>query len=157
MKALYFSFQALVAHLNVGVTEYFRLKTVKQDKVDVHYLYHAKHFPPGFQPAFALKDGYLVFASCPEAILRFQKSGKGVAGKDAPFVRMSLAGVARLLKEHEPQLVRFLADKNGITVQAASQLFAGLLAVLEPFDHFTLSQKSAQGQFSLIVRLGPRK
>ena len=41
------------------------------DKVEIKYLANDKAYPPGLQPAFALKGGYLVLASSPEAIRRF--------------------------------------------------------------------------------------
>src|SRR5207253_7839933 len=48
-----------------------RLKTVAQGPVDVRVIDGATFLPSGFRPAFAWKDGYLIFASSPDAIQRF--------------------------------------------------------------------------------------
>ena len=43
-------------------------RSLRQDRTEVRYLAGEGAFPPGVQPAYALKDGYLVFASSPEAV-----------------------------------------------------------------------------------------
>src|SRR4029450_4106044 len=48
------------------------IRSVQQGDVEVKYLAQDKLFPPGIQPAIALKDGYLLFASAPEAIADFR-------------------------------------------------------------------------------------
>src|SRR5207253_2453506 len=49
-----------------------RLQTAMQGKVEVKYLTSDKFFPAGLQPACALKDGFLIFATSPDAIADFR-------------------------------------------------------------------------------------
>src|SRR5262249_26548574 len=44
------------------------LKKLDQNGIEIQYLANDKVFPSGLQPAFALKEGYLLLASSPEAI-----------------------------------------------------------------------------------------
>ena len=57
---------AMVAYRNQGKA--MGLKSLRQDRTEVKYLDGEGVFPPGVQPAYALKDGYLVLASSPEAL-----------------------------------------------------------------------------------------
>src|SRR5262249_11176581 len=68
-------FEGLQRLVGLGVLKYnqnhpgaIRLHTVKQDTTAVLYLTGEKSFPPGMEPACALKDGYLLFASSAETI-----------------------------------------------------------------------------------------
>ena len=54
------------------------LRSTTLDKVKVRHVQGDRTFPPGIQPAFALKAGYLVLASAPEEVRRF-KVGPGIA------------------------------------------------------------------------------
>src|SRR5262249_16622093 len=76
--------QALLkgVHLAAGALVFFynqshsddpiQLKNTVQDKVEITYLANDKLFPRGVQPAFTLKDGYLIVASSPAAIAGFK-------------------------------------------------------------------------------------
>ena len=67
-----------------------RVETMMQDKVEVKYLASARAFPAGVQPACALKDGYLIFASHPEAIARFNAPDAKIGvPKESPLLRLS--------------------------------------------------------------------
>lgn len=131
-----------------------RLKATMQDKVEVRYLDGDKVFPPGMQPAFALKDGYLLFASSPEAIQRFQpQSAPAVAGRDVPIVRLSTTELTRLLRDRRKHVVDHLAEKNQVTSAVANQSLEAMLGLLDLVDHVTLLQSSGAGQLAWTVRV----
>src|SRR5262249_35610947 len=62
------------------------------DKMEGSYLTNEAQFPSGFQPAFALKDSFLVLGSAPEAIRRFviKPAATPRAAADIPLFRLSL-------------------------------------------------------------------
>jgi hypothetical protein len=133
-----------------------RVKGVIQGKVEVKYLAGEKAFPPGVQPAFALKDGYLVLASSPAAVLRFgptRPAGKG----DVPLLRLSSRELSVLLQARRQQLIDYLAERQGTSRDAAGQWLDGVVSALGLFDRVELSQRSEPGQVTWALRFyGPR-
>ncbi len=132
-----------------------RLKTLKQDNVEIKYLEGDKVFPPGCQPALALKEGCLVLASSPEAIRRFRAGAVTVPPPlDAPFLHLSLSEMARWLRGRRPQVVDFLAEKNQLTKAQAAQNLDILLAVFDLVDQVSLGHSPGEGQLTWTLRLG---
>ena len=77
-----------------------RLETMMQGKIEVKYLSSAAAFPPGVQPACALKDGYLIFASATEAIAQFNAPDVRPGSlKETPLLRLSTRELAKLLEQ----------------------------------------------------------
>jgi hypothetical protein len=155
-------FSAVDAFAKLAVIEFngkhkdqkMSLKTVMQDKVEVKYLQGDKRFPAGLQPAYALKDGYLVLASAPEAIRRFVVvSDAPSLGSEVPLVRVSLKELRRYVQEHKKPLTDFMADQNKSRPEEADKLLDGLLLGLQFFDRLELSQRCARGQVTLTLRV----
>ncbi len=68
--------RTLAGALSIGMqSEGVELHTEQQGTVPVIWLSSVKHFPPGFQPAFAAKASHLVLASSPAAIRSFANRG----------------------------------------------------------------------------------
>lgn len=133
------------------------LKMVVQDKVEVKYLVNDKRFPPGLQPAFALKDGYLVLASSPE-VLRGFGTASAVKRKDAdaanvPLLRMSLKDLRQFVKERREPLSAAVAEKNQMSKEDAAAALDRLLAGLQLFDRLELSCRAAAEQATLTLRI----
>jgi hypothetical protein len=130
------------------------LKTVMQDKVEVKYLHSDKHFPPGLQPAYALKDGYLLLASSPDAIERFAVVKDAPSfGSEVPLVRMSLKELRRYLQEHKQLLAAALAANNKTKPEEAAKQLDALLLGLQFFDRLELTQRCAHEQVTLTLRV----
>jgi hypothetical protein len=131
------------------------LKVAMQDKVEVKYLTNDKCFPSGFQPAFALKEGYLVLASSPAAMQQFRRAAGAAAPSAAeiPLVRLSLLEARAFIKGHLDQLAAMLAEKDGITREEAVERLDGIVTGLEFFDRLELCQRSTSGQVSLVLRM----
>ena len=49
--------------LNAKADEPVRVETLRKEGVEIKYLTHDKLFPPGFRPAYSLRDGFLVIAT----------------------------------------------------------------------------------------------
>jgi hypothetical protein len=133
-----------------------RLKTMKQDKVEVMYVDGDKIFPPGLQPACALKDGFLILATSPAAIADFRIPPKDAApAKEAPMIRLSTQQLAKLLDHRRTHIITTLTDRQHMTDKDARKNLEDVIAVLNLFDRLTLSQHGADGQASWILRLTP--
>ncbi|MFO0864738.1 MAG: DUF3352 domain-containing protein [Gemmataceae bacterium] len=131
-----------------------RLRTKKQDGAEIHFLSHDKQFPPGFQPSFGLKDGYLILATAPEAFARFAPTAKSPSD-EVPVARLCPALVADLLKHHKDAAMAALMERQGLGEQAAREKLDALRTTLALFDRVTISQSLQQGQLVWTLRVTP--
>lgn len=130
------------------------LRTLRQDKVEVKYFVNDKKFPAGFQPAYALKDGYLLLASSPETVRRFQaKPPPPKEADDVPLLRMSLTALRHYLKQRREPLAAYSAEKNGISPEEAGRRLDRLQMGLQFLDHVELTQRAAPGQVTMTLRI----
>lgn len=164
-------FEGLTSLARLGVFAYnaqadsekerpLQLKTVKQGGVSIHYLTGSSRFPPGLQPAFALRDGFLVLASSPEAIRQFSsKDPKALPPKtgELPMLRLSLKEIRHFLKERREPLIAFLAEKNQISKEEMIQQLDGLIAVLQFLDQVEITQMPGEGQVVFTLRVKTTK
>ncbi|MBI3411982.1 MAG: hypothetical protein HY040_26935 [Planctomycetes bacterium] len=133
-----------------------RFHTIVQDKIEVRYLVNDKAFPAGFQPAFALKDGYLVLASSPAAIVRFKAgAGQTPPGGEALLMRLSSTETAKLLRNQRQIVIDHIAEKNQISKQAAAHGLDGALSVLDLIDRIELSERAGSGEVAWTLRIRP--
>ncbi len=133
-----------------------RLQTLTQGKVTVVYLAHDALFPAGMQPACALKDGFLLFATSPEVIEQFRlHEGKTPLRKDTPLVRMSAPELATLLHNRREQILGNLTAGQTMSERDAKKNLESVIALLRLFDQMTLSQHGEAGQATWTLRLSP--
>jgi hypothetical protein len=152
-----FAMLAVFQH-NSHNTEPLSLKATMQDQVEVKYLTGEKVLPPGLRPAFALKDGYLVLATSPEAIRAFAAKRTGTLVTEAgevPLMRASLRALRAFLKERREPLLAHAAQKDHVAPDEAARRVDGLAEVLELFDRVELTQRSAADQVTLTLRVKP--
>ncbi|MBX9680277.1 MAG: DUF3352 domain-containing protein [Gemmataceae bacterium] len=131
-----------------------RLRTKKQDGAEIHYLSHDKQFPPGFQPAFGLKDGYLLLATAPEAFTRF-RAATPPPSDEAPIARLSPALAGKLLAQHRDTAVAALVERQSMTQEAARERIDALQTTLALFERIAVSQSIQEGQLVWTVRITP--
>ena len=120
-------------------------------------------FDPGFQPAFALKDGFLVLASSPAAIRRFAfrparaREGEAPAEpRDIPLFRMSLHDLAQYLNAHQSALAEHIAKKNQeppVSKEEVVRKLSDLAQICQLFSRVELVQRSDAGKLTLALRL----
>jgi len=135
-----------------------RLKTVMQDKVEVTYLSNDKLFPLGFQPACALKDGFLLVASSPDAIMNFRLHDRRPdERKETPLLRLSAPELAKLLEHRREHILVNLTDRQQMSVEDAKKNLENLIGLLGMFDRLTLSQHGNASQASWSIRLTPAR
>jgi hypothetical protein len=147
---------ATVLAYNLHHADLLHLKSLKEGSVEVTYLSNDKLFPPGLQPACALKEGFLLFASSPEAIAHFHKNeSRGSQPKESPVFRLSTRELAKLLKQQQEQIVSKLRQRQQMSETEARKNLDSVIALLELFERVTLSQQAEAGQASWTVRLAP--
>jgi hypothetical protein len=130
------------------------LKKEVQDGVEVRYFVNEKKFPPGLRPAFAVKGGYLVLASCREAVRRFAaEAGPAAPRKDSPLLRVSLRRLGQLLKDRKTSVLDFLGTKKGLPKDQAGEWLEGMVWVLDLFDTLELTQHTRDGRVAWVARL----
>jgi hypothetical protein len=132
------------------------LKTLQQDKVEVKYFVNAKQFPAGFQPAYTIKGGYLLLASSPAAVRRFQLTqAAGEASAEIPLMRLSCVALRNYLKDHREALIAAIAEKNQLAKPEAAGRFEKLLGGLQFIDAVEWVQRPTAGQVILTLRVRP--
>jgi hypothetical protein len=150
---LFWARLAVLGHNRQHPDRPIRLNTVVTDKTEVKYFSGAKAFPPGWQPAFALKGGYLVLASSPEAVRRFAPAPGASSGGPAPLLRVSFKGWRAYLKERREPLAAALAERDRISPGQARLRLDGLRAGLELVDRLEVLQETKAGQVTFTARL----
>ncbi len=114
-------------------------------------------FPPGVQPAYALLNGYLVLSSSIDTLRQFAQttpSSPRPADAPVPLVRISFKDWRAYLKDHREPIVQFIADKHGISREAAEQQLDHFLTSLQFVDRLELHRRAASGQ--VIITLSVR-
>jgi len=133
-----------------------RIRTTQLGGVEVKYLTQEKLLPAGFQPALALKDGYLLLATSPEAVERFKTSAPTDSRSgEIPLVRVSPPELARFLKRHRDVVIDRLVKKGNEAPFHATRIFDGVVSMIECFDSVTLTQKTGAELATWIVRVTP--
>ena len=127
------------------------LKSTRQDGVEVKYLSGEGAFPPGIQPAYALKDGYLILASSPDALRRFGPAKK--PANDNALIRLSGMVLNRYVTEHRDALVSLAVQKHNLPRDEVARRLDGLRAALGFIERIELGQSSDAGQLSLTLRI----
>jgi hypothetical protein len=156
-------FSALKSYVLLGVVGYnsthkdrTSVKT-EQQPAEVVYLVN-EQFPPGFNPALALKDGYLVLASSPEVVRRFGAVRPAASDTaEVPLLRLSLKELRRYVLERREPLAGATAEKNQISREEAERRLGGLLLGLELFDRLELTLRPGPGHATLTLRLRPER
>jgi hypothetical protein len=132
------------------------IRTAMIDKQEVKYLVGAKAFPPGVQPALALRDGYLVFASSLEALRRFRPSERSADSEGGVLLwRVSFTSCRSYLLERRKDLCAAVAEKDGISVAEAGKRLDDLASGLRFLDRAELRLQTAPGQAQFTFRLQP--
>jgi hypothetical protein len=134
-----------------------KVESVTQGKVTVKYIAHARLFPQGVRPACAIKDGFLLLASSPEAIARFgPRDVTPSTSGETPLLHLSPTELAQLLRLRRAQVVVHLREKHALSAPDAERNLDQLLGLLDLFDSLTFTQRSVPGQATWALRIVPR-
>ena len=112
-----------------------------------------KRFPPGVEPAYSMKDGYLLFGSSPAVVRSFvAPSKREKATAEVPLVRVSATAIRAYLKVHQTPVVQWLSEVQSRPVDDLQKELQSLADILEAFDRIELVVRG-NGQ---KIRLGLR-
>lgn len=142
----------VLAHNN-SKPEKISLSTDWQDKIEVKYFSGDKALPPGFRPAYALKEGYLLLATSPDAIRQFGAGKQGEVPDQGLLARISLKAVGAYLTKHKAALAADLARREGVSAQEIERRFQGLVLLARFVETVDLRRKVAEGQMSLMLHI----
>lgn len=136
----------------------FKVETIKIGKATIKCLSHPTLFPPGFRPSFAVKDGYVLIASCPEIIARFEKP-KAIDGATAetPLLRVSAKAWREYLSKHQSGISGFFAATTGTPAQDIIAVLDQITANLEPFDRLEIGIRAEKERATLVLRVKTAK
>jgi hypothetical protein len=133
------------------------VKTDVRDGAEIRYLGGSKLLPAGLQPAFAVKEGYMLVASSPRAIDSFHvPEANRVANfrpGETPIARVGLSGWASFLKEKRTLLSSWLSEAVGLPAAEAERRLAQAVSLLELFTSAELVKTSGPGRIGLTLRL----
>ncbi|HEV3260973.1 MAG TPA: hypothetical protein VG013_29240 [Gemmataceae bacterium] len=142
---------------NSANADQISLKTAVEDKTEVKYLASNKRFAPGFQPAFALKDGYLLLAGSPGAIRRFNgastSTGPVLPAGEIPLLRFSVRELRTFLKDRIEPLAAQLAGKQGLSKEEAQRHLRDLIRSSELVERVDVNQRAAPGLVAFMLRV----
>jgi hypothetical protein len=151
-RAVGFGFQAVCLAYNAKHPEQIDLTEELDGDTRVTTLVGPKVFPPGVRPAFAVKGGFLVLATSPDAVRRFRPPSDAVApgpNGDAVLVRLSGAALRGYLREHRTAL----AGVVGGDAAEAARTFDQFATLLDPVERAEVVVRGTETGFRLAVRV----
>lgn len=139
-----------------GQGEPLALRSVVHEGTEIHYLTGSRQLPAGVEPAFALKDNYLVVASAPDAIKSFHvPAGKTPAptSGETPLLRVGVRAWADLLKARRVAVAHWLTQVAHLPFEEATADLDSAIGVMQLFKHLEISHLSAPRRTGVVVRL----
>lgn len=130
------------------------LRTTHIDRQKVRYLVGERVFPVGVQPAFGLRQGYLVLGTSPAEIRRF-KPGVAPSGTSVPLMRVGVKELRAYLKAHREPLAALLAAKEMISKEKAGERLDDIRASLELIDRLELRQQTTTNRVTFTLAVQP--
>lgn len=147
-----------VVDYNLKTSPPIRVRTTAEDATEIRSLVHGRLFPRGIEPAWGLKEGYVVVGSCPDVFPMFHDRGAGSSSTGERLIaRATLGQWSRLLRTHRPIAIDLLTRENAIAPERAGAIVDGLASACDAFGMLTLSHRVGEGQSTWSFRLTPAK
>lgn len=138
LQALEFGFQTARVAYNSKHAYQMELDDEKDGDTVIRVL-SGGLLPEGARPCFAVKGGYLLVASAPDAIRAFRApAAEPKPGGPVPVARFGASATRAYLTAHTPALAKFLATTGAGDEKALAEQLAAFAAVLEPFEKVEL-------------------
>ncbi len=113
--------------------------------------------PPGFRPCFALKGGYLLISTSPDAIKAFRAPAEPKPGGEVPFARFNAAAARAYLASNGPAVAKLLSAAGAGDEKALVQQIEMLAGALEPVEKVELLATGNATGMKLTLRVTPAK
>jgi hypothetical protein len=153
LQAVDFAAQMARFAYNREHVDQIELTEESRDGVTVKVLSNEKGFPAGLRPSYGLKAGYLVVASSPDGVRRFNPPTGPAAGAKAPMVRFSARHLRGYLEAHRGAIVKAATRWSGRPAKEIEHDLAELSAVLEAFDKVELRHTAGDGKVRLSLHV----
>jgi hypothetical protein len=141
LQAVEFGFQQGWMAYNARHTDQIEVREEKDPRSGrpIKYLVNEKGFPPGFNPAFGIANGYLVVATSPQAVRTFEVPALGSRPtKDhATLARFSGVQTRDYILKHGGGLAKILSEFGAgaeLTLLAQLQSIAAVLELVKEAD-----------------------
>jgi hypothetical protein len=161
VQAVEFGFTMARIAYNSGHTDQIEVKEEKDPKTGaaIKSLVNEKGFPPGFRPSFAIKQGYLVLATSPDAIKRFDPTvpKPALPRETSTLAKLNGTQMRAYLQTHGAKLAKFLADIGIGNEKGLAEHIANLADVLELVDSAEVILRSDEKGLQIAVRVNPAK
>lgn len=147
---------AVLAHNKAHPDRPLLVRTTTRDGIRIRALIGKEVFPPGVEPSFAHKGGYLVVGTSPAAVaaLRLPPAAPS-AGDGVPRLRLSVKELRAYLQAHREPLANLIAKQNRQSAEQVNTRLGRLLAGLELIDRLELRQHNAEGMLSFVLTVQP--
>jgi len=157
LQSLEYGFQVGRVAYNVKHKDQIELREEKDGDVIIKSL-SCEAFPAGFRPCFALKGGYLLVSTSPDAIKSFRApTGEPKPGGDVPLARFNATAARGYLASHSSALAKWLASAGAGDAQTLAEQLGGLGDVLEQFDKVELLSRGDATGAKLMLRIKTAK
>jgi hypothetical protein len=136
----------------------FSVERTKQGEIEVRSIRHEQVLPAGLKPSFAAKNGYLLVASSPSMIQRFELRNRSPekAETESPMLRMSARSWESYLTTHRKELAELLARPQNTKPEILLPRIEALIENLKSFDQVEITVRSQPDQATIILRLRTR-
>ena len=153
VQALEFGFQTGRIAYNASHKDQLELREEKDGDAVIKSL-SGDAFPVGVRPCFALKGGYLVVSTSPEAIKAFKApTGDPKPGGEVPLARFSASAARDYLTAHGPALAKVLSTAGAGDAKELGQQLDVLALVLEPVEKVELLARGDASGLKLMLRV----
>ncbi len=157
IQTLEYGFQVARVAYNAKHKDQIELKEEKDGDAVIKTL-TGDVFPVGLRPCFALKGGYLLIATSPDAIKSFRApTGEPKPGGDVPLARFNAVSVRAYLTTHAAELAKLLATTGAGDEKTLAEQLGVLTLVLEPVDKVELLTRGDANGLKLMLRVKTAK
>ncbi|CAN5565193.1 hypothetical protein BH10PLA2_BH10PLA2_19690 [soil metagenome] len=129
------------------------LRSRIHDGTEIKFLTCPTEFPPGLEPAFAWRGGYLVVGSSPAAVARFAARSPERTSNSGSILQMVFPPLAAYLRERQEVLASYHARHDGVSKEDAKAGLERLTAFLELLDRFDVSSRALPNGVALNAKL----
>jgi hypothetical protein len=115
-------------------------------------------FPAGFRPSFALKGGYLLLSTAPDAIRSFEPpTTEPKPGGAVPLARFNANAARGYLSSHGAAMAKLLSAAGAGDEKDLGQQLATLAQALEPVEKVELVARGDATGVKLSIRVKPAR
>ena len=153
LQTLEYGFQVARIAYNAKHKDQIELKEEKDGDAVIKSL-TGDGLPLGLRPCFALKGGYLVVSTSPDAIKSFKApTGEPKPGDDVPLARFNAVGARDYLTANAGELAKLLAGVGAGDENALAEQLGMLALVLEPVEKVELLTRGDATGLKLMLRV----